>query len=154
MSSLSIGSVIHRPERFPALVRPWAVKTLTVSESGTGADYGEAMARLLLHCPTDASADAGADRMARAGRELRDAGHEVVHAGAGLDDAAVAVAAVQEDVDAVLLVAGDAADGDDPAAGLRQRLAAAGADDVRVLVVGPGRAVVDALADPGAGTAD
>lgn len=83
----------------------------------------------------------GADEaVARAGRRARDAGDEVVLVGSGLPVEVVAATALQEDVDAVLLVGppGEAAPG--PGAGgsasydegLVAALAALGADDVEV----------------------
>lgn len=83
----------------------------------------------------------------RVPRALRDAGHEVVHAGGLTEPGQVAAAAVQEDVDAVVLL--DAVAGDQARAGVAEVLTAGGVDDVDVLAVGPdatGGDVLSALA--------
>ncbi|MDN4173701.1 hypothetical protein QWY28_12140 [Nocardioides sp. SOB77] len=53
----------------------------------------------------DASAPSVEQALPRLARALRDAGHEVVHAGQDVDDALVEAAAVQEDVELVVLLA-------------------------------------------------
>jgi methylmalonyl-CoA mutase cobalamin-binding subunit len=74
----------------------------------------------------------------RVARVWRDEGHEVVLVGPGTVAAEVAAAAVQEDVDLVVLVAGaeDRAEGrgtEDVVAEVRRLLASYGADDVEVV---------------------
>jgi methylmalonyl-CoA mutase cobalamin-binding subunit len=70
----------------------------------------------------------------RVARVWRDEGHEVVLVGPGTVAAEVAAAAVQEDVDLVVLVAGaeDRGTGD-VVAEVRRLLASYGADDVEVV---------------------
>ncbi|MBC2961066.1 hypothetical protein [Nocardioides deserti] len=71
------------------------------------------MPRLLLAALSDADASAiGSEgeptpsdqALTRLARALRDAGHEVVHAGQGVDERLVTAAAVQEDVAVVVLL--------------------------------------------------
>jgi methylmalonyl-CoA mutase cobalamin-binding subunit len=70
----------------------------------------------------------------RVARVWRDEGHEVVLVGPGTVAAEVAAAAVQEDVDLVVLVAGAEDRGtEDVAAEVRRLLASYGADDVEVV---------------------
>ena len=76
-------------------------------------------------------------------RLLRDAGHEVVHAGALSAPEQIAAAALQEDVDVVALVA--AAPGDVDAARLREVLAAADVPEIGVSVVTPGVPALEAV---------
>jgi methylmalonyl-CoA mutase C-terminal domain/subunit len=75
-------------------------------------------------------------------RRLRDAGHEVIHAGRQEEPEPLAEAAVQEDADLVALVLTDP-DDDGPAARVRQQLAARGAGDIDVVC---GAAPADVLA--------
>ncbi|NHC23288.1 hypothetical protein G6553_08900 [Nocardioides sp. IC4_145] len=72
------------------------------------------MPRLLLAALPDADASAagpgaeptqGDQALTRLARALRDAGHEVVHAGQDVDEGLVTAAAVQEDVAVVVLLA-------------------------------------------------
>jgi methylmalonyl-CoA mutase cobalamin-binding domain/chain len=70
----------------------------------------------------------------RVARVWRDEGHEVVLVGPGTVAAEVAAAAVQEDVDLVVLVAGAEDRGtEDVVAEVRRLLASYGADDVEVV---------------------
>ena len=70
----------------------------------------------------------------RVARVWRDEGHEVVLVGPGTVAAEVAAAAVQEDVDLVVLVAGAEDRGtEDVAAEVRRLLASYSADDVEVV---------------------
>ncbi|MBC9733695.1 hypothetical protein [Nocardioides marmotae] len=55
--------------------------------------------------PGDGLGEGAAEALTRLARALRDAGHEVVHAGQGVDDGLVVAAAVQEDVEVVVLLA-------------------------------------------------
>ena len=73
-------------------------------------------------------------------RVLRDAGHEVVHAGSLTEPEQIAAAAIQEDVDVVALVVGAEAAQDSR---LSEVLASAGVPDIGISVVAPG---VSALA--------
>ncbi|WKN47761.1 hypothetical protein [Nocardioides sp. Arc9.136] len=95
-----------------------------------------------------AEAEGAIVRLARA---LRDAGHEVVHAGQGLDEAVVVAAAVQEDVQVVVLLAPPAYDASALATGLAGGTggeAAEGIDDdvVAVVLTTPADAPGDVLA--------
>jgi len=79
--------------------------------------------------------------LARLGRALRDAGHEVVHAGQGVTRAVVAAIATQEDVQVVVLLA--------PAAYDAGALARELGDEVVLVPVAPGErpaAVVERVA--------
>ena len=69
-------------------------------------------------------------------RVLRDAGHEVVYAGAVADPAQLAAIAVQEDADAIVLIADDQSLTGELAAALAEALAECDAADVVVEVVG------------------
>lgn len=75
-------------------------------------------------------------------RVLRDAGHEVVHAGSLSTPEQIAAAAIQEDVDVVALVA--AAEGVEDAR-LRDVLASAGVPDIGICVVTPGVPALEAV---------
>lgn len=75
-------------------------------------------------------------------RVLRDAGHEVVHAGPLSTPEQIAAVAIQEDVDVVALVVGAEAAGDSR---LGEVLASAGVPDIGISVVGPGESALDAV---------
>lgn len=96
------------------------------------------MLRIVIGQP--GSADGPQDVVALA-RSLRDAGHEVIHAGSQEDVEPLAEAAVQEDADAVALVLDP---GDESRAGpIRDLLLARGAGDIAVV---EGSTAVDVLA--------
>jgi methylmalonyl-CoA mutase, C-terminal domain len=76
-------------------------------------------------------------------RVLRDAGHEVVHAGSLSAPEQIAAAAIQEDVDVVALVAASSEDVEE--ARLREVLASAGAPEVGISVVTPGVPTLEAV---------
>lgn len=68
----------------------------------------------------------------RLARALRDAGHEVIHAGPQEAVESLAAAAVQEDADVVALLLG-AGDAGDAMGRLRDTLASLGDDDIDVV---------------------
>ena len=76
-------------------------------------------------------------------RALREAGHEVVHAGSLSAPEQVAAAAIQEDVDVVALVAAAAEDVEDGR--LREALDSAGVPEIGISVVTPGVAALEAV---------
>jgi methylmalonyl-CoA mutase C-terminal domain/subunit len=76
-------------------------------------------------------------------RLLRDAGHEVVHAGSMSEPEQIAAAAVQEDVDVVALVVAAAEEAGDVRLG--EALASAGVLDIGISVVGPGVSALEAV---------
>jgi methylmalonyl-CoA mutase cobalamin-binding domain/chain len=82
--------------------------------------------------------DAPSEPLTRLARALRDAGHEVVHAGAGQEPTGVAAAAVQEDVEVVVLVTRDAREAAPLLDILVTALIAQDARDAGVAVVEPG----------------
>lgn len=95
--------------------------------------------RLLLAALPDADASAAGseagptpsdEALTRLARALRDAGHEVVHAGQGVDERLVTAAAVQEDVAVVVLLAPPSYDAGSLAADL-----AGGPDDADDTIV-------------------
>ena len=86
----------------------------------------------------------GDPRAVAVARALRDAGAEVVLTGVATSAGRLAATVVQEDADAVVVA--------DPPPGLPGALAAAGADDVAVVVLGdggtpPGDVVAELLRD-------
>ena len=76
-------------------------------------------------------------------RILRDAGHEVVHAGSLSESEQIAAAAIQEDVDVVALVSATAEGAQDSR--LREILASAGVADIGISVVVPGVSAREAV---------
>jgi methylmalonyl-CoA mutase C-terminal domain/subunit len=76
-------------------------------------------------------------------RVLRDAGHEVVHAGSLSEPAQIAAAAIQEDVDVVALVAATAEGVEDIR--LREVLSSAGVPEIGTAVVTPGVPTLEAV---------
>jgi methylmalonyl-CoA mutase cobalamin-binding domain/chain len=75
-------------------------------------------------------------------RVLRDAGHEVVHAGSLSSPEQIAAAAIQEDVDVVaLVVRADAAEN----SRLGDVLASAGVPEIGISVVTPGMSALEAV---------
>jgi methylmalonyl-CoA mutase, C-terminal domain len=76
-------------------------------------------------------------------RRLRDAGHEVVHAGSLATPEQIAAVAIQEDVDVVALVVADAEDAG--AARVEEVLSAAGASEIGISVVAPGVSALEAV---------
>jgi methylmalonyl-CoA mutase C-terminal domain/subunit len=76
-------------------------------------------------------------------RRLRDAGHEVVHAGALATPEQIGAVAVQEDVDVVALVVADAEAAEDVR--ITEVLAAAGVAEIGVCVVAPGVPALEAV---------
>jgi methylmalonyl-CoA mutase cobalamin-binding domain/chain len=76
-------------------------------------------------------------------RSLRDGGHEVVHAGGLTSPEEIAAAAVQEDVDAVVLL--DAVEGGQVAGLVGVLLEEGGVDDIAVLGLGPSVTGAEAL---------
>ena len=76
-------------------------------------------------------------------RVLRDAGHEVVHAGSLSEPEQIASAAIQEDVDVVALVSAAAEGAQDTR--LREILASAGVPDIGISVVVPGVSAREAV---------
>lgn len=94
------------------------------------------MPRLLAVVPT------GDDPVSAAVlRALRDAGHEVVHAGGLARAETVAATAVQEDVELVLVMGDEHLAADD----VRRLLDDAGADDVDLVVVPTGSSAADSF---------
>lgn len=71
----------------------------------------------------------------RLARALRDAGHEVVHAGQGLPEAVVVAAAVQEDVEVVVLLAPPSYDADALAADVSRQVGEEAGEHVPVVAV-------------------
>ena len=103
---------------------------------GYDAAYAARMQRVLLVC---LPSDPDDQTFGVAARALRDAGHEIVHGGAIGSAGQIAAVAFQEDVDVVLLIGGEEADG--VAAEL------VGSDeDPQVRVVRPGVSRVDVAA--------
>jgi methylmalonyl-CoA mutase, C-terminal domain len=76
-------------------------------------------------------------------RVLRDAGHEVVHAGSLSAPEQIAAAAIQEDVDVVALVSASAEGAED--SHLREALVAVGVQDIGISVVVPGVSALEAV---------
>ncbi len=76
-------------------------------------------------------------------RALRDAGHEVVHAGGLVAPEEIAAAAVQEDVDAVVLL--DAVEGGQATGLVGVLLEQGGVDDITVVGLGPSVTGAEAL---------
>jgi methylmalonyl-CoA mutase cobalamin-binding domain/chain len=86
-------------------------------------------------------------------RVLRDAGHEVVHAGSLTTPEQIAAVAIQEDVDVIALVVADAGteedgpekDGPEKDGPIAEVLAAAGVAEVGICMVSPGVAALEAV---------
>lgn len=76
-------------------------------------------------------------------RVLRDAGHEVVHAGSLAGPEQVAAAAVQEDVDVIAVVVATAEGAGESR--LREVLASSGAPDIAISVIVPGMSALEAV---------
>lgn len=76
-------------------------------------------------------------------RRLRDAGHEVVHAGGLSSPEQIAAVAIQEDVDVIALVVPGAEGVED--ARIREVLASSGVPEIGISVVAPGVSALEAV---------